>query len=107
MGQGRRLVSWTFEARDCLEEVIGFIASDSPEAAGRVLNVILDAAESLALMAERGRVVPELDDDSIREIFVYSYRLIFRVSSGEVQILTVIHGAMDFKKILASEPDRG
>jgi plasmid stabilization system protein ParE len=98
--QGRRLVSWTAAARDCLDEIVGYVAAESPVAAGRLLEVILDAAESLSDLATRGRQVPELGVDSIREIFVYRYRLMYQVASGEVRILAVLHGAMDFERWL-------
>jgi plasmid stabilization system protein ParE len=37
-------------------------------------------------------MVPELDDESIREWFAYSYRIIYRVDNETVTIATVIHG---------------
>ncbi len=40
MGEGRRVVAWTTSARDSLDEILGFIASDSPEAASKVLDVV-------------------------------------------------------------------
>ena len=74
MGEGRRVVAWTHAARDSLDEVLGFIALDSPEAASKVLEVVLAAAESLSVFADRGRIVPEIDTTVIREIFVYRCR---------------------------------
>jgi len=100
MGEGPRLVTWTLAARDCLDEIISFISEDSPDAAQRVLEVILAAAESLSLLAERGRRVPETERETIREIFVYRYRLMYQVASSEVRILALLHGAMDFDRWL-------
>ena len=48
--------------------------------------------------ADRGRVVPELRDRSIREIFVYSYRLVYRIEDDRISILALIHGRRDFRK---------
>lgn len=39
-----------------------------------------------------GRVVPELNDATIREIFVYSYRLIYSISEESVLFIAVVHG---------------
>ncbi|HEY4188293.1 MAG TPA: type II toxin-antitoxin system RelE/ParE family toxin [Polyangia bacterium] len=97
MGEGRRVVAWASSARDSLDEILSFIASDSAETAAKVLEVVLAAAESLSLFSERGRVVPETDISTIREIFVYRYRLLYQVFAAEVRILTVLHGAMDFE----------
>ena len=96
----RRSVVWTQLARDGLDEVIAYIAEDSPEAAEKVLKIVLDVAESLSLFSERGRVVPELHERSVREVFVYRYRMIYEVLSTEVRILALIHGARDFDRWL-------
>jgi plasmid stabilization system protein ParE len=58
VGEGRRVVAWACAARDSLDEILGFIALDSPEAASKVLEVVLAAAESLSVFADRGRIVP-------------------------------------------------
>ncbi|CAN5866705.1 hypothetical protein BH18ACI4_BH18ACI4_06880 [soil metagenome] len=39
-----------------------------------------------------GRVVPELADDNIRELFVFSYRIIYRVQDGIVTVAAIAHG---------------
>jgi plasmid stabilization system protein ParE len=62
---GKRAVVWTPFARDCLDEILQYIASDSPAAAAKVLEVVLAAAESLSVFSERGRIVPEVGSPSI------------------------------------------
>jgi len=94
----RRRVGWTPEAQRTLEEVIEYIARDSEDGARRVLEQALSAAASLETLAERGRVVPERADPSIREIFVYPYRLMYQVTADAVSILAFIHGARDFER---------
>lgn len=100
MASRTRSVAWTPLARDGLDEVIAYIAEDSPEAADKVLEAVLGVAESLSVFSERGRVVPELADGSIREVFVYRYRMIYEVLPSEVHILAFIHGARDFDRWL-------
>jgi len=39
-----------------------------------------------------GRKVPEFDDDNVRELIVYSYRVIYRIQENAVVIAAVIHG---------------
>jgi plasmid stabilization system protein ParE len=96
MADRPRSVVWTQTAREQLDEIVGYIAGDSFDAALRVLDRILDAAESLSRLAHRGRVVPEIEDGKVREIFVFSYRLMYELQGNEVQILSVIHSARDF-----------
>ena len=97
MADRTREVVWTAAALACLEEVLEYIAQDAPLTAGRVLEVFDANAASLADLAARGRVVPELREPTIREIFVYRYRLIYQLASTQVRILAVIPGEMDYR----------
>lgn len=94
----RRRVGWSDQGTRTLDEVIAFIANDSLVDAQRVLQRALDSASSLATLSERGRVVPELQSPSIRELVVHHYRLIYEVDAGRVTILAFIHGARDFER---------
>lgn len=51
------------------------------------------ATDRLAEFPRSARVVPELARPSIREVFVFSYRVIYRCGDERVDILTVFHGA--------------
>ena len=99
----RRRIAWTPEARRTLDEILDFVAHDSPEGARRVLEEVLTAARSLETLSERGRIVPELEDSSVREVFVYRYRLMYRVEGETVSIVAILHGARDFER-WRSEP---
>lgn len=55
-------------------------------------------AGSLATMSERGLVVPEVGDVTLRELFVYRYRLLYRVRDERVVIVAFLQGARDFEK---------
>ena len=79
MAAGRRSVVWAESARAALDDVVTYIAQDSREAAVRVLVATLDTASSLDQHAERGRIVPELNQPDLRELFVFDYRLLYRV----------------------------
>jgi plasmid stabilization system protein ParE len=89
-------VIWAESAQAALVEVIAYIAKDSPDGARRVLSQVLNAAASLSTLSERGRVVPELNDLSIREVFVFRYRLLYQVRESTVVVLAFLHGSRDF-----------
>ena len=91
-----REVVWAESGRDALNEVITYIAQDSHQAAVQVLDAALVTAASLATLSERGRVVPELNDPAIRELFVFRYRLIYRVDDQRVVVVAFLHGSRDF-----------
>jgi plasmid stabilization system protein ParE len=57
-----------------------------------VVNKIRDTSRALRRFSNAGRVVPEVGDDTIRERFIYSYRLIYQVRGDNVVIVAVVHG---------------
>jgi len=77
-------------------------------AAKRLLENALHAAESLSVLSERGRIIPEMQQPNIRELFVGRYRLMYEVFEAKVEILAFIHGARDFAKWRKSQtPNAG
>jgi toxin ParE1/3/4 len=80
-----------------LEEVGRRLAEESPSSAAKLVADLLEAAESLATLSDRGRPVPELNDSQYRELLTKNYRLVYRVSQGEVIVIALIHGARDFR----------
>ena len=88
-----REVIWTEPAWDDIEAAAEYIARDSEYYASAFVQEVKDAAESLSEMAERGQVVPEFRDTSIRELLVRPYRLVYRLHPRQVTILAIIHGA--------------
>jgi toxin ParE1/3/4 len=99
MADRERRVIWSAAALAALEEVLEYIAKESPSAARHVATQALAAADSLMTLSERGRVVPEVGDSAVREIFVFRYRLMYEVTPTEVRILAFVHGARDFDKL--------
>ena len=91
-------VIWAYAAEEDLEAAASYIHRDSPVYAASFIDRALEAGRSLDEFAERGRMVPELGDSRIREIFVYSYRLVYRIEDDRISILALIHGRRDFQK---------
>jgi toxin ParE1/3/4 len=90
-----RTIRWTESAVEDLNEVAKFIARDSPYYAASFVRDVRESAHSLNVFPERGRIVPEIDTSDIREIFIKSYRLIYKVTTLDVFILAFIHAARD------------
>ena len=51
------------------------------------------AVEQLATFPESGRLAPEFRQRIVRELIVQSYRVFHRIRSGDVEVLSVVHGA--------------
>ena len=87
-----RLV-WSPEAVEDIEAIAAYIERDSPHYARVVASRLVETAESIPDFPKIGRIVPEAGDPDLRERFVYSYRLIYRLDQQRVLILAVIHGS--------------
>ena len=96
MAARTRDVVWAESALAALDEVLQDIAARSPAGAARVLTRALDVAGSLSSLPERGRVVPEIGESNLRELFVFDYRLLYRIRESRVVIRAFLHGARDF-----------
>jgi toxin ParE1/3/4 len=85
-------VVWSRRALQDLEAIAEYIAKDSPAYAAVVVKNIVQQTRLLSQFPRSGRKVPEFDDESIRELLAYSYRIIYRFQENEVLIAAVIHG---------------
>jgi toxin ParE1/3/4 len=94
-----RTVRWTEAATRDLEEAARFIARDSPFYAAALVREARGAAKSLKALADRGRVVPEVRSSEIRELFVKSYRLIYKIDSEVIAVVAFVHGARDLQRL--------
>lgn len=81
-------VGWTAQALDDLEAVCLYISRDAPHIAQIFAARSFDAVDRLAEFPMSGRLVPEVGRPEIREVFVYSYRIIYRYTGDDVVILT-------------------
>jgi len=84
-------VRWTRPALDDLLAVFRYVAHDNPEAAYRLRDRLREATGPLADHPRLGRVVPEIGDETVRELVRGSYRIQYRVA-GEIHVLAVVEG---------------
>jgi len=90
------VVKWTAPAKLDLKDIHDYIARNSKFYARKVSQEIVNKSEILSQYPEICRIVPEIDDPNVRELFVHSYRLIYEALPTGVQILALIHGKRNF-----------
>ncbi len=98
-----RKVNWAYEATTDLEALAEYIARDSAFYASAFVREIRDASRSLNEFSERGRIVPELGNPNIRELFIREYHLIYSIEESRVVIIGLIHGKRDLKRLWKRE----
>ena len=89
-------IIWSPLAGERLNKVYEFIAQDNVSAAQKMVDRIIKKVDSLSRNPERGRKVSETNREEIREIFEGEYRIIYRLETKKISILTL----RNFKQIL-------
>lgn len=83
---------WTESALADIDALAAYIARDSLHHAKRVVQRILALEASILDAPLIGRVVPEFGHRAIRERFVFSWRVVYRLDGEQIAVLAVIHG---------------
>jgi len=99
---GKRVI-WMPRATADLQEIHDYIARDSRHMARIVAERALKAVRRLSDFPLSGRIVPEFEREDVRELFVHSYRVIYRVRPDRVSILHIHHGARPLRGFTADE----
>ena len=86
------IVVWSPRAIDDVDAIAAYIADDSEAYAASVVRALLAKARRLSEFPYIGRIVPEFGEDAIREVFAYSYRIIYEIEGDEITIAVIIHG---------------
>ena len=92
-------ISWSPLAVERLEDIFEYISKDNLSAAQKLVEKIFEKVETLSINPTRGRKVPEANREEIREVFEGEYRIIYRLESKKISVLTI----RNFKQLL---PDK-
>ncbi|MGH8550007.1 MAG: type II toxin-antitoxin system RelE/ParE family toxin [Methylococcales bacterium] len=82
---------WTPSARADLKAIHEYITKDAPLNAKAVVREIVRKTESLAEFPYLGKTIPEVNDDSLREISAYAWRILYHLHQNQIFILAVVH----------------
>jgi toxin ParE1/3/4 len=86
-------VFWTETAIRHLSSIRTYIEQTSPTYAKRLVDRITARSQQIAAFPNSGRIVPEFDNDRVREIIEGNYRIIYTFQGNQIEILAVLHGA--------------
>ena len=74
-----------------------YISKDSKRYAVRFIEKLFERVDQLKSFPKSGRVVPELNLESIRELIEGNYRIVYKISANQVAIIRVHHAARQLK----------
>ena len=106
-----RRVRFTRDAREDLRRLNTFLHRREGAARAReIIGRLRTRCATLAEMAERGNVPPEIDAASKpghRELHMPPYRIFYVVGENEVFVVAVFDGRQDIETALGRRPTRG
>lgn len=87
-------IKWTNFALQNLNDIGDYIEHDSSRSASIVVSNLFDAVNILETFPFCGRIVPEFNNEYIRELIRLRYRIVYYVlNEDRIDILTVYHSA--------------
>lgn len=90
-------IIWSPTARSKTKDILEYISKDNPTAALTLIDQIEEKVEKLRQNPEMGRILPETNTQSIREIVIHkNYGVIYEVFEDSIEILTVRHFRQHF-----------
>lgn len=88
-------VLWTESALNDLKSIYDWISKDSPAYAERFCTRVIEAPRMLNEFPKAGRIVPEFNEERIRELIHNTYRIIYLYTSNKCSIIAVLHSSRD------------
>jgi addiction module RelE/StbE family toxin len=96
-------IKWTEKSNSHLQAIYDYIARDSKTYAIRFIRSLIKATIKLETMPRIGRIVPEFENYGLREVIYQNYRIVYRITDEDVEILAVLHCSREFKKAFYEE----
>lgn len=89
---------WTDQAINDLGDIGDYIAESSEKYAKLTVTRLFEKPNLLKTFPQAGRIVPEKNDENLRELIEGNFRIIYEiVSADQINILPVYHSPRDLK----------
>ena len=92
-------IFWSPLAAQRLEDIFEYISTENSVAAFKMIERIFKKVETISKFPRRGRKVPEANREEIRELFESDYRIIYRIESKRIYVLSI----RNFKQLLTEK----
>jgi len=96
-------IVWAETAENDLCGIIEYIARDNPSQGEKILHKIKRAASGLYHSPNRGRIIPELQEQGVlqyRELIISPWRIMYRISGKSVFVVSVLDSRRNVEDIL-------
>lgn len=83
-------IQFSPSALDDLRDLLDYYREQGVAETGqRIANELIDATESLADYPQMGRIVPEFDTPSLRELIRDPYRIVYRLDADCISVIRI------------------
>ena len=86
-------VKWSPKAASHFEGICDYIANDSKYYAVLFAKKVVAIVKSLPQFPKAGRIVPEYNDQNLREKICGNYRIVYRINEEVIEIVAICHGS--------------
>ena len=93
-------ITWTEGALEDLESIGQYYERSSTLYAALIVERLYTSAEEVQAFPRRGRKVPEVDHEMLRELIVEGYRLVYQIFEDRIEVVAVLHSRQDLIKKL-------
>lgn len=93
-------IKWSPKAASHFEEICDYITKDSKYYAALFAKKILSIVKAIPPFPKAGRIVPEYNDENLREKIYENYRVVYRIKGEIIEIVAICHGARQLENIL-------
>lgn len=97
-------IHWALTAAEDVRLLEEWIARDSSLNAVDFTDRLIGSVEKLADSPLPGRIVPEFNQDRLREFIFRGYRVVYSFEGSFVTVLRMVHGARDMRRMATREP---
>lgn len=94
------IVVLTQEAEADLDRIGDFIARDNPSRATAFVKELTSQCTGLADLPKRFPLVPRYKHLGVRRRVHGQYLIFYRIERGQIEILKIVHGAIDYEATL-------
>ncbi len=91
-------IIWTSLAKKDLKQIHKFISYDSVFYANRLVLKLISHVDILEHLPKTGKMVPETNDETIRELVHGNYRIFYKIiDTDTIHVLRVYRSSMNIK----------
>lgn len=92
-------IRWSPRAVSNFEDICNYIAKDSELYATLFAKKVNTIIKYIPMFPKAGRIVPEYNNENLREKIYENYRIVYRIKKEIIEIVVISHGAKLLKNI--------